>query len=533
MGSFSIIAVLGAGLVVVIVGSFVGTRLGKMPGYGWRLAITLAVIWTGLIALFTNGPPRLSLDLVGGIDLVYELAPEAENNLPRTVNSAQVVQILRKRLKGMDVEIRPLGDRNINVLVPGDLATENDDEQKLVGRIKEIVEHAGSLEFRILANEYDHSRLIERSQQELDNELTNSAGQRLAWWLPMNSKETLENANESELVRRISTRGEEQILVVADEFNVTGELLQAANPGLDDALKPCIDFSLTSEGAKRFGSLTGHNLPTAGITRRLGVILNGKIYSAPLLQSAISDRGRITGQFTQQEVSKLANVLNAGSIPGRLELRQETLSYPLNSSHTIRAGAVMAVVIAGVLLLLQLFVVLYYRLVGLGAVAVWYASLMLIEATLLFLHVRQISSQGILTLGLCQFSVAMAILLICTLIRGERMRDATVLTAIRGGVVAATLPLGLIHGALVATGMTVYVLLGDDFRLVGLVMILAGVYGFFTCIFCFHSLMGIVERLLCNAGPTTTRLLFPGGIPSQEMLAAPSASGMREEEPVK
>jgi len=68
--------------------------------------------------------------------------------------------------------------------------------------------------------------------------------------------------------------------------------------------------------------LTGDHLPdkSTGFSYKLGIILDGELQSAPSIRSVISNRGEITGTFTKQDVSDLADILNAGSLPMRLRL---------------------------------------------------------------------------------------------------------------------------------------------------------------------------------------------------------------------
>ena len=74
-----------------------------------------------------------------------------------------------------------------------------------------------------------------------------------------------------------------------------------------------------------FGKLTGEHLPndSTGISYSLGIIIDGELFSAPTIRSKIGAAGQITGSFTEIEVSDLAAVLNAGSLPARLHLVAE------------------------------------------------------------------------------------------------------------------------------------------------------------------------------------------------------------------
>src|SRR5712691_2011869 len=74
---------------------------------------------------------------------------------------------------------------------------------------------------------------------------------------------------------------------------VTGRDLRSARPSLDENNRPAVSFTLNTEGAARFGKVTGEN-----IGRDLAIILDGKVQSAPRIDGRITSDGRISGSFT-------------------------------------------------------------------------------------------------------------------------------------------------------------------------------------------------------------------------------------------
>ena len=94
---------------------------------------------------------------------------------------------------------------------------------------------------------------------------------------------------------------------------VTGRDLRSARSTLDENNMPAVGFSLNREGARKFGNVTGSN-----IGRQLAIILDGRIQSAPRIESRITDEGRIHGTFTTQEAADLALVLRSGALPASL-----------------------------------------------------------------------------------------------------------------------------------------------------------------------------------------------------------------------
>ena len=126
-----------------------------------------------------------------------------------------------------------------------------------------------------------------------------------------------------------------EVLVVADSQNVTGASVTGTSVVGYQSIGPNVLFTLNNAGGKRLAKLTGDHLPdTASGTRyRLGIIVDGVLYSAPTIQSAISTRGEITGRFTNGEATEIAEMLNAGSLPVRLRLAPKPKTATPAAAH--------------------------------------------------------------------------------------------------------------------------------------------------------------------------------------------------------
>ena len=140
---------------------------------------------------------------------------------------------------------------------------------------------------------------------------------------------------------------------------VTGRDLRTARPTLDENNRPAVSFSLNQEGARKFGTFTQNN-----IGKQLGIVLDNRVQSAPVIQSRIDDEGRITGNFTNQESQDLSLKLRSGALPANLTYLEERSIGPSLGADSIRAGVMSA---AGGLLLVTLFMLFYYRLAGFNA----------------------------------------------------------------------------------------------------------------------------------------------------------------------
>jgi preprotein translocase subunit SecD len=141
---------------------------------------------------------------------------------------------------------------------------------------------------------------------------------------------------------------------------VTGRDLRNARPSLDENNRPAVGFSLTSEGASRFGNFTAAN-----INRQLAIVLDNRVYSAPNINSRIDSEGIIQGSFTNQEVADLSLVLRSGALPATLTYLEERTVGATLGAESIRAGVTAAL---GGLFVVILFMLFYYRIAGLNAV---------------------------------------------------------------------------------------------------------------------------------------------------------------------
>ena len=153
---------------------------------------------------------------------------------------------------------------------------------------------------------------------------------------------------------------------------VTGRDLRNARPTIDEFNQPAISFSFNREGARKFGNFTG-----ASIGRNLAIIMDGEVYSAPTIQSRISDEGRITGNFTNEEAADLALILRSGALPASLTYLEERTIGPQLGADSIRAGVTASV--AG-LMAVALFMLAYYRLSGINAVLAVALNLLILLA---------------------------------------------------------------------------------------------------------------------------------------------------------
>ncbi|OLC80716.1 MAG: hypothetical protein AUH72_11090, partial [Acidobacteria bacterium 13_1_40CM_4_65_8] len=144
-----------------------------------------------------------------------------------------------------------------------------------------------------------------------------------------------------EIVPGTSTAGDTGNLyyLVKKVAAVTGRDLRNARPSLDENNRPAVSFTLNSEGGRKFGKVSGEN-----IGRQLAIILDGRVQSAPTLESRITTDGRISGSFTQEEVQNLSLILRSGALPASLTYLEEHTIGPSLGADSIRSGVLASVV---------------------------------------------------------------------------------------------------------------------------------------------------------------------------------------------
>jgi preprotein translocase subunit SecD len=205
---------------------------------------------------------------------------------------------------------------------------------------------------------------------------------------PASSKEALLQASggqvppDAEIVPGVSERltpGEspsQTLWLVQKTPVITGRDLRNARPSLDEYNKPAVSFSLKQDGAVKFGNATGAN-----VGRQLAIVLDNRVQSAPRIDNRITDEGRISGSFTQQEANDLALKLRSGALPASLTYLEERTVGPTLGRDSIRAGIVASLVGLG---LVVLFMLAYYKLSGVNAIVAMSMNLLMLLAMMAY-----------------------------------------------------------------------------------------------------------------------------------------------------
>lgn len=138
-----------------------------------------------------------------------------------------------------------------------------------------------------------------------------------------------------------------------------GEVVTSARSEVRNDLgqnRPVVTMTMNDEGARKWARLTGDN-----IGRNIAIVLDGVVYSAPNVNNEITGgRSEISGNFTVDETTDLANVLNSGRMEASVEIEQESVVGPTLGSESIKAGIISFII---AIILLMIYMCLAYGLI--------------------------------------------------------------------------------------------------------------------------------------------------------------------------
>lgn len=510
-GWLKLAVVLAVLVLPFMISNFLATRW-RMPDYATKFTIILLTIFASIAIIVMGWPPRLGIDLRGGVILIYEIQedsaqtagiPDEAKQEPEQSAQANgektpfdmdklVAAVSRRVNPGgvKEVTIRPFGAKQIEIIIP-----EADEAE--VDRTEKIISSVGTLEFRILANDRDHKSLIERARSSDDTRLYDDEGNLLAWWVPVTSGQELSFQGYEEIAtrdREIRGQPRREILVVKDIFDVTGDFLARASTGIDQTGRPKVDFVFNTEGGRRFSRLTGNNLPddVQGFSRKLGIILDNNLYSAPAIRSTIGQQGEITGSFTKQETEDLVNVLNAGSLPAALSQEPISRLYtgPLLGRDTIEKG-LNSIIISMALVFLS--VLIYYRFPGIVAcIALALNGIMLLAIMIMI--------KAAFTLpGLAGFALTLGMAVDANVLIFERMREETsrgvgLRMTIRNGFSRALSAIVDSNLTTMITAAVLYMIGTDQIRGFAVTLFLGIVLSMYTAIYVARVIFDVAEK---------------------------------------
>jgi len=230
-----------------------------------------------------------------------------------------------------------------------------------------------------------------------------------------------------EIILDSKTGGQRKIpYLLKKRTALTGKYITDARVQLDSQYnEPYVSLSFNNKGARIFERITGEN-----IGKRLAIVLDDNVYSAPVIQDRISGgKAQITGRFTMEDARDQAIVLRAGALPAPVKIIEERTVGPSLGKDSIEKGF-KSMIIGGIIVIL--FMIIYYRLSGAIADLAVLLNILFLMAGLAFFGAT-LTLPGIAGIILTIGMAVDANVLIFERIREELRLGKTARTAIEGG----------------------------------------------------------------------------------------------------
>ena len=274
--------------------------------------------------------PMFSKPKTGEKELLFTLTDAERKRIFESATS-QALETIRNRIDKFGVTeplIQRQGETEIVIQLPG---------LKDPDRAIDLIGKTAILEFKLVDSEGDVQRAVEGRIPPGD--------------------ELLYQRTEDSATGTVSRTP----YLIKKKTLLTGDQLTDARVAVDTQFnEPYVSLTFNRTGAKRFETITGAN-----VGKRLAIILDDNVYSAPNINERIGGgRAQISGSFTYEEATDLAIVLRAGALPAPVTIIQNVTVGPTLGKDSIEAG-IKATIIGGILVLC--FMIFYYRLSGIIA----------------------------------------------------------------------------------------------------------------------------------------------------------------------
>jgi len=177
---------------------------------------------------------------------------------------------------------------------------------------------------------------------------------------------------------KIGDKQYRELFLIKKDAELTGKYLTDAKvnigQGVQNAGRPVVSFTLNRRGGRIIGRVS-----KANINRRLSIVLDNKVVSAPTIQGQLGMSSQITGIPTMEEAKMIAIVLRAGALPTPVKITQETTVGPTLGRDSIKKGAWSALLGFALVIIFMLF---YYKMSGLIANTALILNLLLLASVL-------------------------------------------------------------------------------------------------------------------------------------------------------
>jgi preprotein translocase subunit SecD len=296
---------------------------------------------------------------------------------------SQVLEVLRRRIDDPvtgipESVVTRQGQDRILVEIPGGQIERS--------RAREMLRVTGFLEFKIVQDQDKTEELL----------LARHGGA-----LPPGMELGFEREKETNRVLNAYLLGE--------KADLTGDFLTDARVQFDRQNRPTVGFTFNSDGGRIFGELTQKS-----IGRQLAIVLDDRVYSAPVIRSQITMHGQIEGRFTPEEAADLAVVLRAGSLPVPVTIEEERLVGPTLGADSIARGFQASLLALAATLV---FAVAYYRISGA------YAAVAMVANLLMLIGVMSLFEATLTMPGIAGIALTVGMAIDANVIIFERIRE--------------------------------------------------------------------------------------------------------------
>lgn len=330
----------------------------------------------------------------GFATVVFKLAEGEIDRLAKNTLD-QAIETIRNRIDQFGVAepiVQRHGSSQILIQLPGIQDIE---------RAKAIIGKTALLEFKIVADDVDFFSQFKDSLPDgvylsYENVLMPDGSGKSVPYLWSRSESLLKSLIEGKVPENYEVLfgplGREEVerrayrtYLLQSKTLLTGQYIKTARVRFSSQFnEPYVAIDFTTAGGKIFEEITSRN-----VGRRLAIILDRRVYSAPRIKERISGGSAvIEGTFTTEEASDLAIVLRAGSLPAPVTVEEERTVGPSLGKESIKRGIISLIVGGGSVFIFMIF---YYRLSGLLADFLLLFNIILIlaimgifEATLTF-----------------------------------------------------------------------------------------------------------------------------------------------------
>ncbi len=400
-----------------------------------------------------QGKIKLGLDLQGGMQLVLRVDTSKLPEAAKSDAPQRAMEVIRNRIDQFGVSepsIQLQGNDRIVVQLPG----VKDRERAL-----DLIGKTALLEFRLVSDD------------------ANALKDALAGNVPKG-------------FALLPSEDEGGSLLLSDEVPLTGKYVTDASVQFEAQYnEPAVSLTFNAEGGKIFSDLTGAN-----VNRRLAIVLDGIVQSAPVINERIpSGNAQITGRFNIEQANDLAISLRAGALPAPIIIEEERSVGPSLGRDSVQQG--IRAMLVGFALIVA-FMLVYYLFAGLVANVALLFNILITLAALSYFHAT-LTLPGIAGIVL---TIGMAVdtnVLVFERIREERALNKPMSASLMAGYKKAFLTVLDSHLTTLITAMILYNIGTGPVRGFALTLAVGIIASMFTGIFVTRT---IFDMILAKGG---------------------------------